>query len=80
MVLFFPSSPDGDPRSCPIKGKLMDASADARMDSCRAELSATPSPALDSEELYWGLEYEARTTYLDCGSRSPQPSESDFGK
>ena len=81
MVLFFgASSPDGDSRPWPIKGKLADAPADARMDSSRTEPSTTPSPTLESDDLYWGPEYEARTTYIGCGSQSPQPSEGDLEK
>ena len=48
--------------------------------SSHTEPSTTPSPTLDSDDLYWGPEFEARTTYIGCGSRSPQPSEGDLEK
>ena len=48
------------------------------MDSRRDDRTATTPPATDSEELYWGPEYEAPTVYFGPGSRSPQPSEGDL--
>ena len=49
------------------------------MDPNHSEPSATPSPTPESDDLYWGPEYEARTSYLS-GSQSPQPSEGDLEK
>ena len=76
-IFFGASSPGGDSRPRPIKGKLAGAPADASMDPNHSEASATPSPTPESDDLYWGPEYEARTSYLG-GSQSPQPSEGDL--